>query len=90
MSSLNALVNLVKTNEHYVPRGYKTIGGMWTVDTWRKDDVVVRLMDEGYTVTVSAPGLEVVDCGGVIVFKQGNDELLERIFDSLCKSQSKE
>ena len=90
MPTLDALVKLVKTEEHYVPRGYKTIGGMWTVDTWRKNDVVVRLMDEGYTVTVSAPGLEVVDSGGAIVFKQGNAELIERVFNSLCKSQSKE
>lgn len=90
MSRLNSIVNIVKTGEHYVPRGYETIGGMWTVDMWRKDDVVVRLLDEGYTVIVTAPGLRVVDSGGKISFEQGNEELLEQVFNSLRNSQSKE
>lgn len=90
MSRLDSIVKIVKTGEHYVPRGYETIGGMWTVDMWRKDDVVVRLLDEGYTVIVTAPGLRVVDSGGRISFEQGNEEELERVYKTLIESQSKE
>lgn len=41
MSRLSSIViNIVKTGEHYVLRGYETIGGMWTVDLWRKDELI--------------------------------------------------
>lgn len=37
----------------YIPRDYKTIGGMWTTDTWVLDvqgrQLKAQLMDEGYT-----------------------------------------
>ncbi len=39
----------VKTSENYVPRDYQTIGGMWTVDTYKIDRLIYQLMDEGYS-----------------------------------------
>lgn len=90
MTTIDSIVKIVKTGEHYVPRGYETIGGMWTVDMWQKNDVVVRLLDEGYTIIVTAPGLRVVDSGGKIKFEQGDAETLEQVYNNLIKSQSKE
>lgn len=58
---LYQLIQAVKQPEFYVPRDYQTVGGMWTVDTWRRGDIEVLLMDEGYTTKVFAPGLEVVE-----------------------------
>jgi hypothetical protein len=83
MSVIQTIVNAVKTGEHYVPRGYETIGGMWTIDMWRKDDVVVRLLDEGYTTIITAPGLRVVDSGNGTVFEQGTAEDLEKLAASI-------
>lgn len=83
MSVIQKIVNAVKTGEHYVPRGYETIGGMWTIDMWRKDDVVVRLLDEGYTTIITAPGLRVVDSGNGTVFEQGTVEDLEKLAASM-------
>lgn len=54
------LIAEVKKNDFYVPRDYKTIGGMWTVDTWRRNGVEVKLMDEGYTTVVIAKDLRVI------------------------------
>lgn len=90
MKTLDLIVKLVKTDENYVPRNHKTIGGMWTVDTWQKDNIVVRLLDEGYTTTVSAPDLYVVDSGGSITFGAGNWETVKSVYRTLIKSQSKE
>ena len=73
MSLIQELVNRVKTPENYVPRDYQTIGGMWTVDTWRQGDVTVQLMDEGYTTVVRAPGLEVVIGYHGIEYQQGSE-----------------
>lgn len=66
-----------------MPRGYETMGGMWTVDMWRLGDVVVRLLDEGYTTIITAPGLRVVDSGNNIVFEQGTVEALEKLAASI-------
>lgn len=41
--------NIVKQRENIVPRNYQTIGGMWTVDTYKLGDVTVQIMDEGYS-----------------------------------------
>ena len=49
----NQVVRDIKNEEFYVPRGYQTIGGMWTVDTWLKDNLRVQVMDEGYTTVLS-------------------------------------
>jgi hypothetical protein len=53
------IVQAVKDKEYYVPREFQTIGGMWTVDTWRRAGITVQLMDEGYTTRILAPGLDV-------------------------------
>lgn len=54
------LIRAVKQKQNYVTRDYKSVGGMWTVDTWKQGSVTVKVMDEGYTTVVCAPGLDVV------------------------------
>ena len=49
----------VAQQNNYVPRDYPTIGGMWTVDRYRLGDIECRLMDEGWTQVICAPGLRV-------------------------------
>lgn len=44
----NAVRGIIKLPENYKPRGYQTIGGMWTVDTWWYQDVFFQIMDEGW------------------------------------------
>lgn len=41
--------NMVKRKENYVPREYQTIGGMWTVDSYKFAGVTAQSMDEGYS-----------------------------------------
>jgi hypothetical protein len=67
----------VKTDENYVPRNFQTIGGMWTVDTWKKGDIIFQLMDEGYTSVIRAPGLKVTDGYHGIIFQEGGEDLLD-------------
>lgn len=54
------IFKFVRDNGAIIPRTYKTMGGMWTVDRYKCDlfpDLVVELGDEGYTQAVKAPGL---------------------------------
>lgn len=69
----NELVAKIKIKENFVPRDYKTIGGMWTVETWQKDDFEVQLMDEGYTLVL----LKMNDENKVDwkIMRNGQDEL---------------
>ncbi len=69
----NELVAKIKIKENFVPRDYKTIGGMWTVETWQKDDFKVQLMDEGYTLVL----LKMNDENKVDwkIMRNGKDEL---------------
>lgn len=56
---IRAVFQRIRAEDNYVKRDHPTIGGMWTVDTWRQGDVEVRLEDEGYTQRVITPDLNV-------------------------------
>lgn len=87
-NTIKTLIAKVKSNENYVPRDYQTIGGMWTVDTWKLGDVSVKLMDEGYTTVVTAPNLKIVvgyNGKEYVNFEIGNEELVEKILQSLTE-----
>lgn len=60
MKPVQELIQKIRKEEFYVPRDYKTIGGGWTVDTWKRGDIMVQVMDEGYTTVIRAPGLRIV------------------------------
>jgi len=42
----------IKNTGKYLERNYKTIGGLWTVDTWIKGEWKAQLLDEGYTAVI--------------------------------------
>lgn len=78
------LIRAVKQKQYYVPRDYQTIGGMWTVDTWKRGSVTVQLMDEGYTTVVQAPGLHVVSGYNgkeYVEFRQGDLSIVDQTFE---------
>ncbi len=78
------IILAVKQEKFYVPREYKTIGGMWTVDTWKRGDVTVQVMDEGYTTRIIAPGLQVIDSyPNQITFQTGNESILNAIWEGM-------
>ena len=88
MSTLNQIVSMVKQPDFYVPRDYQTIGGMWTVDTWKRGDVTVKLMDEGYTTVVEAPGVKVVSIPRINNevfdhFEKGTEADLDKLLETL-------
>lgn len=47
------LKKYIKTEDNYIPRNYKSIGGMWTVDTWKKDNFILQIYDEGATSSIT-------------------------------------
>jgi hypothetical protein len=76
--------SIVKTSENYVPRDYKTIGGMWTVDTYKKSNVMFQIMDEGYTTRIITDEVEVIcNYNNDIEIKKGTIEILEEILKHL-------
>lgn len=80
----DAIYAAVRRPEYYVPRDYKTIGGMWTVDTWVRSGVTVQLMDEGYTTRILAKGLKVTfSWPNPIHFEEGDEALLASIAELL-------
>ena len=55
------LHDCVRKDENYIPRDYQTVGGMWTVDTWKKGDLVLQLMDEGSTYVLTGPNFQFIN-----------------------------
>lgn len=83
---IQELIQAVKQEQYYVPRDYKSMGGMWTVDTWKRDSVTVMSMDEGYTTVVRAPGLDVVSGFNgkeYVEFRLGDLSVVDQIFEQL-------
>lgn len=83
MNAFDTVWTVIRTDENYVPRNFQTVGGMWTVDTWKKDGVTIQLMDEGYTQRIFAEDLDVTQGykfgKTVLEFKKGNEETLETL-----------
>ena len=62
----------IRKDENYIPRPYKSIGEMWTVDTWEKDGVRVQLLDEGSTRKIISEILVCVEnYNGDVSFDKG-------------------
>lgn len=40
MDSFIKIKSIIKKEENYVKRESETIGDMWTVESWEKDDIV--------------------------------------------------
>lgn len=84
---LNALFHHIRNNGEYVERDYKTIGGMWTVDTWRdkeNHDLRVQLGDEGWTRKVLFPELIAYSTGdGPVVFSKGCEADLNTYYNQI-------
>lgn len=79
----------VRSNGKYLERDYKTIGGMWTVDTWYLEDtnlpLRVQMMDEGYTSCVMLfPELHaMVTYNQEPKFYQGDEAALNELHDRI-------
>jgi len=42
------IADYVHKPEYFVPREYNSIGGMWAVDRYTRDNISYRIFDEGY------------------------------------------
>lgn len=85
MTAFDAIVKQIKTPEFYVPRDYKTVGGVWTVDTWVRDGVTVQLMDEGWTTRIISDTVAAMMSGTAKtpVFTVGSEADLEQLLQRL-------
>lgn len=79
--SFNKIKEKVKTKENEVIKNFKTIGGFWNVDTWKKGEISYQLMDEGYTERVVIPNrLDVIrNYEGNLIFHIGGLEVLKEV-----------
>lgn len=61
---------------------------MWTVDTWKKGGLTVKVMDEGYTTVLEAPNLRVVSGYNgkeYVNFELGDEKIAEKILQEIKK-----
>lgn len=80
----NQIENIIRREENYIPRTYKTVGGMWTVDTYKKDDVTLQLMDEGWTTRIFNEHVTAIDSGGHFKIEKGSLNDLEELLKGIC------
>lgn len=74
---------IVRTEKNYVPRNYQTVGGMWTIDTYKKGEVTLQVMDEGWTTRIASKDIEMIHSGGHWTLERGTVEDFERIIESI-------
>ncbi|MNK44969.1 hypothetical protein D3C87_637150 [compost metagenome] len=81
---IEKLFKHVRENGTYLERDFKTIGGMWTVDTWVLGDMKVQLMDEGYTQGVITDSLAAHSTHGrPVYFTRGGEQELNALYNSV-------
>ena len=75
----------IKKRENLIPRNFKTMGGMWTVDTYEKNGIRFQLMDEGYTSRIFVMDeLDVcLDCNDNLKFYKGDENKLREVASRL-------
>lgn len=81
--------SILKKDENYNNRNYKTIGGRWTVDSWNVRGIKLQQMDEGYTSKILYKNAEVIQgYNGVeyIKFNNCDYKILDEIFSVLTKN----
>jgi hypothetical protein len=82
----NEIYRFVRKDQNFIPRNYQTIGGGWTVDTWKLNDVTVQLMDDGYTTVIFNENVYVYQtCTNPLVFTKGDEENLKNIYLELLQ-----
>ena len=90
VAALDLIFNFVRNTGAFVPRDYQTIGGMWTVDTYRSDKlpgVDVQLQDEGYTRAIVSDEVIASSCGGAaVVYRRGTEEALLKLAETIACS----
>lgn len=69
-------------DQYYIPREYYTAGDRWTVDTWEREGLTLKLMDEGWTTIIRGDGLWMSSHGGEVVMLEGS-ALIEDIMIKL-------
>lgn len=75
----NFVTNEVRQTKYHIPRNHQTIGGMWTVDTYKRNDVTVQIMDEGYTIKLITPHIIATEFGDKLTIEKGALEDFERL-----------
>ena len=85
MGSFDRVKSIVKKSENYIERKTPSIGGVWTVESWQKDDIIFSIMDEGYTERIYIRDtLDVIKrYDNRLVFKLGNYEDLNELAERL-------
>jgi hypothetical protein len=84
LKAFNTIWGKVKVNENYVPRNHQTIGGMWTVDTYRLGDITAQQMDEGYTdKIISEKVVAIRYYNDIIEYMKGNSADLIQLAEAL-------
>ena len=81
MNSFDIVKAKVKVEEHYKRRNYELMGKVWTIDTWKKDDVAFQDVEFGYAEVIIVPSiLEVIrKYDNSLKFRVGNINILEAI-----------
>jgi hypothetical protein len=79
----NQIEDIVRQTIHYEPRNYQTVGGMWTVDTYKKGDITLQVMDEGFTVRVITDKVSAMNRGGYFEVSKGTVEDFEEVLKSI-------
>ncbi|RST57648.1 hypothetical protein D5F11_021550 [Siminovitchia terrae] len=82
-SIFNQIEKMVRQSAHYVPRNYKTVGGMWTVDTYKKGNVTLQIMDEGWTIKIFTKDICAIDSGNTFKVERGSLEDFENVLKSI-------
>lgn len=63
--------NVLCQPSNYVPRTYETVGGRWTVDTYKKGEITAWIMDEGWTIKIFSSEFDATDSGGYYKIEKG-------------------
>lgn len=77
--------DIIQTEENYVPRDYQTIGGMWTVDTYKYKGLTLTMMDEGWTIRIAGEGVDLINRGDDYELRKGNISELDEILSAITE-----
>lgn len=80
-SIFSHIEKVVKTKENYIPRAYQTVGGIWTVDTYKKGEITLQVMDEGWSTRIFTNKIDAIETGRSFKVNKGSIDDFVKVFD---------
>lgn len=78
------IYNYVRQPQYYISQNHSSIGGFWASDIYKRDNIIVKLLDEGSSRQIITADLDLIqNYHDELLFYKGDSEILKELYQRL-------